>query len=76
MTVATKAISTSRELRKLMSSPLGQVLERRLGRELQIQISEPLTSSAPEGYRGLRHSPGRESPAAPRQLPRQCHQQQ
>jgi len=67
MMMAIKATST--KARGLVSSPPGEALGRHLSREPRVHTSDPLTLPAPEGYRGLCHSTGRESPAAPRQLP-------
>ena len=67
MMMAIKATST--KARGLVSSPPGEALGRHLSREPRVHMSDPLTLPAPEGYRGLCHSTGCESPAAPRQLP-------
>lgn len=61
--------ATSTKAWRLLSSPPGEALRWCLSREPRVHTSDPLTLPAPEGYRGLYHSTGRESPAAPRQLP-------
>lgn len=76
MMVASKTAPLPKRHGSLCPVHLGRKVGRSLSQELWVQTSVPLTFPAPEGYRGLCHSTGCESSAAPRQLPRQCHQQQ
>lgn len=69
MTVAIKATSTSKKAWRLTCSSFGGSAGEESEQGLRVHTSDPLTFPAPEGYRGLCHSTGCESPATPRQLP-------